>query len=138
MASTPDMAPSRSTDGAARRAAATTPTRRTAASRSAASRAAAARRAEPDLEAQIEQLQADLKGIASTLATLAESKVEEAQSLAKREVKHAVKAGQSALEDAQDEFGALEKQLKDTIREKPLTAVAGAVALGFILAVVSR
>ena len=46
--------------------------------------------------------------------------------------------GQSAIEDAQDEFGQIEKQIKDTIREKPLTAVAGAVALGFILAVVSR
>ncbi len=46
--------------------------------------------------------------------------------------------GQSALGYAQDEFGAFEKQIKDTIREKPLTAVAGAVALGFILAVVTR
>ena len=27
---------------------------------------------------------------------------------------------------------------EDTIREKPLTAVAGAIALGFVLAVVSR
>lgn len=133
MASTPDMAPNRSANGTTRRAAASTPARRAASSRSAASR-----RREPDLEAQIEQLQTDLKGIASTLAALAESKVEEAQNVAKREVKNAVKAGQSAVEDAQDEFGQLEKQLKDTIREKPLTAVAGAVALGFILAVVSR
>ena len=134
MATTPDMAPNRSANSATRRAAASTPTRRAASTRTAAARAAR----QPDLEAQIEQLQNDLKGNASTLSSLAESKVEEAQSVAKREVKHAVKAGQSALEDAQDEFGALEKQLKDTIREKPLTAVAGAVALGFILAVVSR
>jgi hypothetical protein len=42
------------------------------------------------------------------------------------------------LESAQDEFSAFEKQIKDTIREKPLTAVAGAIALGFILAVVTR
>jgi ElaB/YqjD/DUF883 family membrane-anchored ribosome-binding protein len=136
MASTPDMAPNRSANSATRRAAGATPARRSASSRSAASRAAAAR--QPDLEAQIEQLQTDLKGIASTLAALAESKVEEAQSVAKREVKHAVKAGQNVVDDVQDEFGQLEKQLKDTIREKPLTAVAGAVALGFILAVVSR
>ena len=132
MATTTDMAPNRSNNGSTRRAAATAP-RRTA-----ASRAAAARRREPDLEAQIEQLQNDLKGIASTLATLAEKKVDEAQSLAKREFKHLKSQGQSAVEDAQDEFGQLEKQIKDTIREKPLTAVAGAIALGFILAVVSR
>jgi len=134
MASTTDMAPNRtSTNGTTRRAAAT-PARRSTASRSAAARAAR----EPDLEAQIEQLQNDLKGIASTLATLAENKVGEAQSVAKRELRNLKAQGQSAVEDAQDEFGQLEKQIKDTIREKPLTAVAGAVALGFILAVVSR
>ena len=46
--------------------------------------------------------------------------------------------GQQAGEEVQDEFGQLEKQIKDTIRDKPLTAVAGAIALGYILAVVSR
>ena len=133
MASTPDMAPNRSGNGstAARRTASAAP-RRTA-----ASRAAAARR-EPDLEAQVEQLQTDIKAIASTLATLAEEKVGEAQSLAKREMRNLKAQGQAAVEEAQDEFGQLEKQIKDTIREKPLTAVAGAVALGFLLAVVSR
>jgi ElaB/YqjD/DUF883 family membrane-anchored ribosome-binding protein len=131
MAATTDMAPNRSGNGAGtRRAASTTPRRRTS------SRAAAAR--QPDLEAQVEQLQTDIKAIASTLAAMAEEKVGEAQSLAKRELRNLKAQGQSAVEDAQDEFGQLEKQIKDTIREKPLTAVAGAIALGFILAVVSR
>ena len=58
--------------------------------------------------------------------------------MAQREVKNLVHSGQNALDDVQDEFGQLEKQIKDTIREKPLTAVAGAIALGFVLAVVSR
>jgi ElaB/YqjD/DUF883 family membrane-anchored ribosome-binding protein len=102
-----------------------------------ASHAAGGRR-EDDLSEQIQQLQADLKSIAATLANLAEDKVNEAQSMARREVKNLAKSGQHAVEDVQDEFGALEKQIKDTIREKPLTAVAGAIALGFILAVVSR
>ncbi|MBK8086080.1 MAG: hypothetical protein IPK28_20880 [Devosia sp.] len=83
-------------------------------------------------------MQSDLKSIAATLATLAEDKVSEAQSIAKREVKHLAKSGKQAVDEVQDEFGELEKQLKDTIREKPLTAVAGAIALGFVLAVVSR
>ena len=134
MASTTDMAPSRSTTSAPARRATNGPRR---ASRStAAARAAASR--EDDLSAQVQQLQDDLKSIASTLASLAEDKVHDAQSIAKREVKNVAKAGQHALEDAQDEFGALEKQIKDTIREKPLTAVAGAIALGFVLAVISR
>jgi ElaB/YqjD/DUF883 family membrane-anchored ribosome-binding protein len=129
MASTTDMAPNRT--------AAKTPTRRAAnGPRSAAARQSQSR--EDDLSAQVQQLQSDLKSIASTLASLAEDKVNDAQKVAKREVKHLAHTGQSALEDVQDEFGQLEKQIKDTIREKPLTAVAGAIALGFVLAVVSR
>ncbi|HEY9013382.1 MAG TPA: DNA gyrase subunit B [Devosia sp.] len=128
MAATTDMAPNRNNGASSR-----TATRRTAAART-----AAARRTEPDLEAQVQQLQNDIKAIAATLATMAEEKVGEAQSLAKRELRNLKAQGQSAVEDAQDEFGQLEKQIKDTIREKPLTAVAGAIALGFILAVVSR
>lgn len=133
MAATTDMAPNRSSS---------TPARRTAngprrSSRSSSSRASAAAR-DDDLGAQVQQLQSDLKTIAATLASMAEDKVGEARSVAKREARHLANAGQQAVEDAQDEFGQLEKQIKDTIREKPLTAVAGAIALGFILAVVSR
>jgi ElaB/YqjD/DUF883 family membrane-anchored ribosome-binding protein len=125
MATTTDMAPGRTAARAPR-------------SRSASASRSSSRRNDDDLEAQVAQLQADLKSIAATLTRIAENKVDEAQSIAKRELSHLKQEGKSAVEDVQDEFGAIEKQLKDTIREKPLTAVAGAVALGFILAVVSR
>jgi ElaB/YqjD/DUF883 family membrane-anchored ribosome-binding protein len=128
MAATTDMAPNRTATNGATRRAATAATRRPAANRN----------RPPDLEAQVQQLQDDIKAIASTLATLAEEKVGEAQSRAKRELRNLKSQGESVVGEAQDEFGQLEKQIKDTIREKPLTAVAGAVALGFILAVVSR
>jgi ElaB/YqjD/DUF883 family membrane-anchored ribosome-binding protein len=131
MATTTDMAPNRT-------AAATTPRRGNGTRRAAAASRAAASSHEDDLSDQISQLQNDMKSIAQTLAGLAEDKVSEAQSVAKREVKNVAKAGQHALEDVQDEFGQLERQIKDTIRDKPLTAVAGAIALGYILAVVSR
>lgn len=126
MASTTDMAPNRGTAKAPARRAANGPRR------------AAARHREDDLSAQVHQLQTDLKSIATTIAGLAEDRVTDAQKLAKREVKNLARSGQSAVEDVQDEFGQLEKQIKDTIREKPLTAVAGAIALGFVLAVISR
>lgn len=135
MATTTDMAPNRSASPSPRRAAATGARRASAAARAAA---ASASSREDELGEQISQLQADMKAIAQTLAALAEDKVNEAQSVAKREVKNVAKAGQNAIEDAQDEFNQLERQIKDTIREKPLTAVAGAIALGYILAVVSR
>jgi ElaB/YqjD/DUF883 family membrane-anchored ribosome-binding protein len=134
MASTPDMAPNRSSaakSSSSARRVSNGPRRAAAAAASAAAR-------EDELGEQISQLQSDMKAIAQTLAGLAEDKVSEAQATAKREVKNVARAGQNAVEEAQDEFNQLERQIKDTIREKPLTAVAGAIALGYILAVVSR
>ncbi len=135
MATTTDMAPTRSAAPTPRRSAANGSRRASAAARAAAASAASR---EDELGEQIAQLQSDMKAIAHTLAGLAEDKVNEAQSVARREVKNVTRAGQHAIEDAQDEFGQLERQIKDTIREKPLTAVAGAIALGYVLAVVSR
>jgi len=93
---------------------------------------------EEQLEDQIAQLQTDIKAIAATLAKLSGEKVHEAGGLAKDEVRHLRAQGQHAIEEVQGQAGALEKQLKDTIRERPLTAVAGAIGIGFILALLSR
>lgn len=90
------------------------------------------------LEDQVAQLQTDLKSITSTLNRLGHTAGNELKSGATAQAEELKAKGQSALHQAQDEFSALEKQIKDTIREKPLTAVAGAVALGFLLAVITR
>lgn len=120
MATTSDLAP--------------TPRKAAASARSATS----SKPREEQLEEQISQLQSDLKAIASTLAKLSSEKVNEVRGAAKDEVRHLQRQGQNVLDDVQDQAGALEKQLKDTIREKPLTAVASAVGIGFILALLSR
>lgn len=91
-----------------------------------------------ELEMQIEQLQADLKSIAATLAGLAGDKVSEARGVAEKEARNLARTGQHAVDEVQDELGQLERRLKDSIREKPITAVVGAAALGYILAVVTR
>ena len=119
MANTPDLAP----------------TRRKAAS--AASEASAEMR-EEQLEIQIAQLQADLKGIAATLAKLSNDKVNEVKDAAKSEARHLQRQGQNVLEDVQDQAGEFEQQLKDKIRERPLTAVASAIGIGYGLALLSR
>jgi ElaB/YqjD/DUF883 family membrane-anchored ribosome-binding protein len=130
MADTADMAPTRATNSSRRAAAngtgAATRTRR-------ASRAKA-----DDLEAQVTQLQNDLKSITQTLTRMGENKVGEVKGMAKNRAAEIKDKGEEMLETAHDEFNAFEKQIKDTIREKPLTAVAGALALGFIIAVVTR
>jgi ElaB/YqjD/DUF883 family membrane-anchored ribosome-binding protein len=120
-------------NGASRTAAATAARAAGSRTRRAASRAKA-----DDLEAQVAQLQDDLKSIAQTLTRMGEGKVDEVRSLAKRRVADVKGKGEELVETAQDEFGAFERQIKDTIREKPLTAVAGALALGFLIAVITR
>jgi ElaB/YqjD/DUF883 family membrane-anchored ribosome-binding protein len=130
MAETEATAPARSTNAS---------TRRTANGSAPATRARRTSRAKADdLESQIAQLQADLKSITHTLGRMGESKVDEVKGMAKSRAADLRGKGEEMLETAQDEFNAFEKQIKDTIREKPLTAVAGALALGFILAVVTR
>lgn len=126
MATTTDMAPTR-TNSSRRPAGASTAARRTA-----------RKSREDQLGAQVQQLQDDLKSITETLTKLAEARVGEVKSIAKQEVRKATATGLNAVEDVQDEFAHLEKQMKDTIRSRPLTAVAGAIALGFVLAIISR
>jgi len=91
-----------------------------------------------DLESQVAQLQNDLKSIAQTLTRMGEGKVDEVRGMAKSRAAEIRGKGEELVETAQDEFGAFERQIKDTIREKPLTAVAGALALGFLIAVITR
>ncbi|MGV8831157.1 MAG: DUF883 family protein [Devosia sp.] len=93
---------------------------------------------EEQLEDQIAQLQSDLKAIGATLSKLTANKVNEATDTAKDEARNLQRQGQHVIDDVQDQAGAIEQQLKDTIREKPLTAVASAVGIGFILALLSR
>jgi ElaB/YqjD/DUF883 family membrane-anchored ribosome-binding protein len=126
MAETEDLAPSRAT-----------PTPRRSSNGSSRPRRAARAR-DDDLETQISQLQTDIKAITNTLTRLGENKVGEVRSTAARRAADLRGKGEEMIETAQDEFGAFERQIKDTIREKPLTAVAGAIALGFLIAVITR
>ncbi|MBS3847384.1 DUF883 family protein [Devosia sp. J2-20] len=117
MASTSDLAPERSKTSRSR---------------------ASTKPREDQLEDQIAQLQADLKAIAATLTKLSTDKVNEARDTAKDEARNMQRQGQHVIDEVQDQAGAMEQQLKDTIREKPLTAVASAIGIGYILALLSR
>lgn len=115
MANTPDLAPTRKT-----------------------ARSADTSVKEQQLEDQIAQLQTDLKSIAATLAKLSGDKINEARDVATGEMRHLRRQGQHLVDDVQGQAGMVEQQLKDTIREKPLTAMAGAIGIGFLLALLSR
>ncbi len=130
MATTSDMAPNRRKAAAAGSAAASS------VEAGVANLKASGREAE--LEAQVAQLQSDLKAITETLGKLTGEKVGEAKAIAKTEMRHLQAKGEQLISDAQDQAGEVEKQLKDTIREKPLTAVATAAGIGFIFALLTR
>ena len=93
---------------------------------------------EQELESQVAQLQDDLKSITETLKKLTEEKAGEVTDIAKAEFRQLKRRGQHMIEDVQDQAGEYEQQLKDTIREKPLTAVAAAAGIGFVLALLTR
>jgi ElaB/YqjD/DUF883 family membrane-anchored ribosome-binding protein len=91
-----------------------------------------------DLSAQIERLRDDLKGIATTVAKLAENRVSDVRGTAEAEVAKLVRGGQHAVEGLEDEFTQIEKQVKTSIRQKPVTSVIAAVAIGYLLARLTR
>jgi ElaB/YqjD/DUF883 family membrane-anchored ribosome-binding protein len=93
---------------------------------------------EDDLETQIAELQSDIKAISSTLQRMGQTTVTEVKSQARHRAQDLADRGQSMLDSAQGELSGLEKQLKDTIRDKPLTAVAAAIGMGFLIAIMTR
>lgn len=125
MASTDDLAPSRPA------------TRKSASGTSAASRASQAKR-EEHLEEMVVRLQDDIKQIAATLARMGNDTVSSARDTAKSEAGKAMAKGQHMVDDLSGQASEMERQLKETIRERPLTAVASAVGIGFILALLAR
>jgi len=91
-----------------------------------------------DLETQIERLRDDIKAIGASLARLSERKVAEVKGEAEASMSQLVKTGQHALDEVGNQASALEGDLKRMVRDKPLTAIATAMGIGFILALLSR
>jgi ElaB/YqjD/DUF883 family membrane-anchored ribosome-binding protein len=110
-------------------------TQAAAPARRASSRSA---RTQENLEEQVSKLQADIKAIGASLAKLSDQKVAQARSSAKTQYRSLVKSGQSVVDDLGEQVEAYEGQLVEAIRAKPLTAVAGAIGIGFLIAVLSR
>jgi len=95
-------------------------------------------RSPESLEDQVAKLQDDIKAIGASLTKLSDDKVAEARSNAKAQYKSLVKSGRHVVDDLGDQMNAYEGQITDAIRERPLTAVAGAIGIGFLIALLSR
>ena len=101
------------------------------------SRSRAARH-EETLEDQVARLQDDIKAIGASLAKLSDQKVGEARYAARSQYKSLVNSGHQVVDDLSDQMNAYEGQIAEAIRERPLTAVAGAIGVGFLIALLSR
>lgn len=95
-------------------------------------------RSQETLEDQVAKLQDDIKSIAASLARLGDDKVSEARGTVEAQYRSLVKSSRHVVDDLQSQAGAFESQITDAIREKPLTAVAGAIGIGFLIALLSR
>lgn len=90
------------------------------------------------LEDQIAKLQTDVKAIAATLQKLTSEKLDEARQRADGTYEEAVRQGRHVLDDVAGQASEFEHSLKQNIRERPLTAVATALGIGYVLALLSR
>ncbi len=92
----------------------------------------------PDLQAQVAALKDDIANIAATLAKIGKNSTREARANAANSFESAKVRGEEVLEDLKSQALDIEDRLTETIRDKPLTSIAVAAGVGFLLALISR
>lgn len=94
--------------------------------------------ANPDLEADIRQLRADIAKLTEQLATTGEHSYSTARRAAKEGVDQLRAQGEAAIEGLRSNARDVEEQVLATVREKPITSLAVAAGIGYLLALLSR
>ena len=91
-----------------------------------------------DLAADIEQLKADIAKLAKQLQETGQHSYGAARRAASEGVEQIKAQGGAALEQIRANASDIEKQLASTVREKPVTSLAIAAGIGFLLAMMAR
>jgi ElaB/YqjD/DUF883 family membrane-anchored ribosome-binding protein len=91
-----------------------------------------------DLAAEIEQLKADIAALTEQLKLTREHSYGAARKVASEGMEQLRAQGEAALESLREKTDDLEQQLTDRVREKPITSLAIAAGVGFLLALMSR
>ncbi|MFD1199635.1 YqjD family protein [Brucella gallinifaecis] len=91
-----------------------------------------------DLQAQVEQLKEDIAAIAATLGNLGSQSVRDAKRTAKETYKNAFVQGEDVVDDLKNKAQDIEAQLTQAVRERPITSIATALGVGYLLALLSR
>ena len=95
-------------------------------------------RLNPDLDADIRQLRADIAKLTEQLNTTREHSYNTARRVAKEGVEQLKVHGEAGVEGLRSNARDLEAQLLETVREKPVTSLAIAAGVGFLFAMMSR
>ena len=92
----------------------------------------------PDLQAQVAALKEDIANIAATLAKIGKNSAKDATRSAANTYETAKVRSEETFEDLRLQARELEDQLTETVRENPLTTIAVAAGVGFLLALIAR
>jgi ElaB/YqjD/DUF883 family membrane-anchored ribosome-binding protein len=91
-----------------------------------------------DLQADIEQLKADIQELTEQLAKTGQHGYGAARRAAADSDEHLRAQGEAAFESMRGSAEDIEAQLVAKVREKPVTSLAIAAAVGFLFALLSR
>ena len=91
-----------------------------------------------DLEAEIARLRDDVAKLTAQLAATGEHSYSAAKRAASEGAEQLRVKGEAAVSALKSNADDLERQLTDTVREKPITSLAIAAGVGFFLALLSR
>jgi ElaB/YqjD/DUF883 family membrane-anchored ribosome-binding protein len=91
-----------------------------------------------DLAADLARLREDVAKLAAQLQAIGEQSVKTARRAATEKVDQLRAQGEAAMSDLRENAGELEDQLVARVREKPITSLAMAAGLGYLLAMIMR
>ena len=91
-----------------------------------------------DLHAQIAALKDDIAKISATLGKIGKDTAKDARRSAASSFASARLRGEETFDDLRSQARELEDQLTETVRENPLTTIAVAAGIGFLLALIAR
>ena len=95
-------------------------------------------RTNPDLEADIKQLKADIEKLTKQLAKTGEPGYGTARRAASEGVEQLRAQGEAAFDNLRSNARDVEAQLLASVREKPVTSLAIAAGVGFLFALLAR